>query len=1220
MTTGISPYVVPVALDNADTGLPALETVLTASEQMVDIGNGVTARAEVFNGAIPAPTFFLTVGDTVVVRLVNDLPHPTGIHWHGIELENYADGTEVTQDGALGAPLQILGNGTPAGGTFLYKFKVTRPGLFWYHPHHHNSLNRLFRGMYGMIVVTDPLEAGLVGSVLPSAAETMQLVLSDTTVCRTPGLGPPPAAGNYTATYSDLTAAEWLSGVTAQTGPSPRDLCEIGPAGSATDDEGNLIVAPGTSYNAGDIPSGLRPPIAPRAVEGQTALTNGMNVGGRLGTPAAPGLLVSVPGTPAPKDVLAGQGLRLQIVNCTVLRYFRLRLTDGAGTQIPLVRIGGEGGLLDNAILEGGTTGTLNTNYFSGEILLPPATRADVVAALPAGLPVGSTLTLWTRDYQRVGNNNPGNWAQLPSVPVMHLNVTGAVAGTPYTIAGGDVNASPPTGTALRAPAGMPPVELLTGTPDTLLPGPAIPARPAGFVNDEIKMGTGGGPNVDTVEGSFPPSPTYAQAPHLGSSRYAETGKLYELKVTNTSSAHHPFHLHGFSFQPVSMTPWAGPPAGTGSFTWPSWYREFRDTIDIPRLHTLTFRVRTDPRALADGVTPGGALGRWLFHCHIFFHHDQGMVSEFVVTSVDGREKPNVFAGGSWAYAATPGMATRQGTYFHPSGRVVTSLTATLENGTAIGTITAAGATSGTWTWTYNAPMGDTPRTEYVYITATDVDGRQDQAVFRLQVGGADAGSDVGDPHIVTVDGTRYDFQAAGEFVLLRDREEMEIQVRQTPVETPPPITDPYSGLTVCVSLNTAVAARVGSHRITFQPPPAVHDPQARYRFFLDGKPRSLGNEGFDLDGHRVSGFDAGDETGLRVDFEHGTVLLVTPRLWTSYGIRYLDVTVSNTQATEGIMGQIPQTSWLPALRSGATFGPRPRDLRERYVQLYRTFADSWRVDDVTSLFLYEPGTSTETFTDVDWPGPPPEPGDELPAPPSCKLKPKFQKPLKPIENNIDLEEAKRICQDVTIDDLNASCVFDVAATGDAEFAKGYVFAQELRRNSTRVHIVADKPVTKTGERLKVTAIVVASSAGRPTPTGSVTFMVDGIAAGPPVKLDADGKASTTISTFGPGDHGSGHGGHGGGHGGHGGHGGGLGGHGGSTPHDDGHSGHLIRAAYTPDMAYHPSSSPSLLHTVLKREGGGVGTTVVCLPTIWIWIFLLLLLLLIIMLGVHILG
>ncbi len=43
----------------------------------------------------------------------------------------------------------------------------------------------------------------------------------------------------------------------------------------------------------------------------------------------------------------------------------------------------------------------------------------------------------------------------------------------------------------------------------------------------------------------------------------------------------------------------------------------------------------------------------------------------------------------------------------------------------------------------------------------------------------------MGDPHIHTVDGKSYDFQAVGEFTLLRDSEDgLEIQVRQTPVAT----------------------------------------------------------------------------------------------------------------------------------------------------------------------------------------------------------------------------------------------------------------------------------------------------------------------------------------------------------------------------------------------------------------------------------------------------
>ena len=179
---------------------------------------------ETFNGAIPGPTLRLNVGDTVIVRLINLLDHPTGIHWHGIELANSADGTEVTQDGVLPAFPAPPAAPAPAGGTYLYKFKVPRPGLYWYHPHHHLATNRVFRGLYGMIVVTDPNEAALIASgAIPGPADTRQLVLSDITVCKAPGT-------NDTATYVDPTtvasadAAEWLSGARRRPAPPRRPL------------------------------------------------------------------------------------------------------------------------------------------------------------------------------------------------------------------------------------------------------------------------------------------------------------------------------------------------------------------------------------------------------------------------------------------------------------------------------------------------------------------------------------------------------------------------------------------------------------------------------------------------------------------------------------------------------------------------------------------------------------------------------------------------------------------------------------------------------------------------------------------------------------------------------------------------------------------------------------------------------------------------------------
>jgi FtsP/CotA-like multicopper oxidase with cupredoxin domain len=1097
MTTGVGPYVVPDPVDT-DPGGTTLETVITTSLQTVDVG-GVLANAEVYNGTIPGPTLRLNVGDTVIVRLVNDLPHASGIHWHGIELQNSADGTPVTQNGVPVGPFTPASPASPTGGTYLYKFKVPRPGLYWYHPHHHHSTNRVFRGTYGMIVVADPNEAALIATgVLPDAADTLQLVLSDITVCKAPG-------ANDTVTYA--ATLPWVGGgaLPVQPGPTPADLCELSPL----QEDGSPSPAP---FVAGDVPNIQRAGPG-RTNEGQTVLTNGVNVGGRAGSPSAPGALA--PGAHT-YPVLAGQGIRLQIVNCATVRYFRLILTTDDGAQVPLVRVGGEGGLLDNAVVEGGVIGGFDTKFTSGEILLPPASRADVVAAIP---PTASgVLTLWTQDYQQTGLG----FSNIPTVPVMHMNVTG-VGPTTFTIA---------DGTPLRAAFPGQDVETLGPPTGTLLnPATFVPAKP-GLSNQDIQITIAGGAGIDGVLGSFSGFAKFTDAPHIASSRYAEQDDILELTVTNTSNAHHPFHLHGFSVQPVSLTR-----PGFSTYTWP--YREFRDNIDIPANYTLTFRVRLDDRELDNGMTMGGALGRWLLHCHIFFHAHQGMISELVTTAADGSEKPTVKVRGSWAYAPLGGTATRTGTYSHPDGDPVT-LTASL------GAVTDLGG--GEWEWQYTAGMA--PFIQYVYITATDSSGRQDQTVFRLKIGAPDDGSDNGDPHIHTVDGKRYDFQAVGEFVLLRDRESgMEIQVRQTPVQTANPITDSYSGLTACVSVNTAVAARVGSHRIAYQP----WQENNVLQFFLDGKPARLSREGIDLDGHFVSAFDANGATGLRVDYTDHAVLIITPYFWNSHGIWLLNVSVSHTQGDEGIMGRIPEGSWLPALSSGATVGPMPRSLHERYVTLYQTFANAWRVTDETSLFVYAPGTSTVTFTDEDWPA----------ESPPCELKPQFEIPGAPIPVGMGIEAAMQICQAVTDDGLNRDCVFDVATTGDEIFAKSYILAQELKLHGSAVQIVGNEPCPRPDSPPGIVATVLPLKAGGPTPTGRITFRVDGVAVGPPVTLDEQGRACLSTAGIEPGEH-------------------------------------KFQATYSGSKGkhtYHPSSSPILRHMVEKGPAPGAGKG--CLSRPW---------------------
>lgn len=1021
-------------------------------------GAALMANAEVYNGTIPGPILEGDVDDTFIVRLINNLPYPTGIHWHGIELPNNADGTPVTQRGTPGAPLQTLGNGVPAGGTYLYKFKVTRPGIFWYHPHHFHSTNRVFRGLYGMIIVNEPaIEGPLVGGVLPLAAQTHKVVLSDMTVCGAP------AGGNPGTSYSTVPGdAEWLSLLTNQSGPTPLTLCET----EAMAEDGSLL---GANYAMGDIPNIQRSGPG-QTVEGNVVLANGRDPGARNGTPGMPGALS---GTNVVHPVVPGQGLRLQLVNCAHLRYFRLRLTDAAGAMIQLKRIGGEGGLLNQPVLEGDPVSPGLMKYDEGEILLPPATRADLVAEIPTT--ATGTLTLWTRDYRRTGPGpgNPNNWAQLPTVPVMHFQVGGAAL-PQYNLA---------LGTNLR---GANPVPVLNGAAVGVL-NPATftsPMPKPGMNNSTIGMNGG---NIDGTPGDFSgAAATYVQVPHLMSDRYVPANAEVELQVQNNSAAHHPFHLHGFSFQPKSLD------VGGQPVSLPT---EFRDTQDIPPGGLLTFRIDTSDRALNDEVTMGGAFGRWLFHCHIFFHAHSGMISEMVVPNADGTERPHVNVGGSWTYTPVGGTATRSGTFEHRDSKVV-SLTASEGN-----LVFTPGAPSGTWNWEFDA-TGAAPDERYVYITADD-GTLKDQAVFRLKIGAPDDGSDIGDPHLRSVDGSRFDFQAVGEFVLLKDDDGTEVQTRQTPVAAATPIAHPHSELKVCVSLNTAFAARVGPHRVSYQP---MRTPEELV-FFLDGKPTRLPKEGLDLGAHHLSVFDANGRAGIRLSYANGTIVTVTPKFWTKHKFHYLDVEVARTQADQGLIAPFAPDSWLPRLSTGRNLGPRPKSLSERFDQLYRQFADSWRVTDASSLFVYEPSRSTGFYTDRNWPA----------EKPPCKIKPELEIPNAPILPGMTEDEARKVCKGVQDPTLFEACVLDVAATGDPDFAKHYAQQERQRDRATAVHIAWARPQMHYLGYAPVKAHVAALACGKKVPRGDVEFLVDNKPAGKPVPLNEHGQAFAEFNGLRPG-------------------------------------------------------------------------------------------------------
>jgi lysyl endopeptidase len=372
-----------------------------------------------------------------------------------------------------------------------------------------------------------------------------------------------------------------------------------------------------------------------------------------------------------------------------------------------------------------------------------------------------------------------------------------------------------------------------------------------------------------------------------------------------------------------------------------------------------------------------------------------------------------------------------------------------------------------------------------------------------------------GDPHITTLDGTHYDFQGAGEFVAFRAGDGVEVQVRQAPIPTAFTAADGYTGLATCVSLNTAVAAKVGARRVTYEPNlSGVPDPSGM-QLRVDGKLTTLDAAGIDLgNGGRVA--RTGAPGGLQVAFPEGYTLAVTPDFWTSQGTWYLNVSIARTSAatavsggspssdaTGGLAGAIPAGSWLPSLPDGSALGPKPAALHDRYVALYQKFGEAWRVAADKSLFDYAPGTSTDSFTNKSWPS----------ENPPCTLP--NTTPVRPAS----LAVARRVCASIEDRRARANCVFDVRVTGNRGFARTYLKHQRVRAGLTTIDLRSHREARGHGEYVTLAATVVPRTRGKRVPTGSVRFVVDGERSDDPVKLDARGRAAWKTAALKPGKH-----------------------------------------------------------------------------------------------------
>lgn len=126
-------------------GQKIVTRTLTPKPVTLDLG-GPKVATWAYGDTAPGTLIRATAGDLLRIRVDNQLPADTTVHWHGIRLANAADGVPgLTQD-----PIR-------SGSNFTYEFTAPDPGTYFFHPHVGVQLDR---GLYAPLIIDDPREPG----------------------------------------------------------------------------------------------------------------------------------------------------------------------------------------------------------------------------------------------------------------------------------------------------------------------------------------------------------------------------------------------------------------------------------------------------------------------------------------------------------------------------------------------------------------------------------------------------------------------------------------------------------------------------------------------------------------------------------------------------------------------------------------------------------------------------------------------------------------------------------------------------------------------------------------------------------------------------------------------------------------------------------------------------------------------------------------------------
>lgn len=591
---GLGPMIKPAWAQRAATitgAAPVLEGTefdLTIAETPVNF-TGSPRMATTINGSIPGPTLRWREGDTVTLRVKNALAVDTSIHWHGILLPFQMDGVPG-----------ISFKGIPPGETFVYQFKVSQTGTYWYHSH---SALQEQTGMYGAIVI------------VPAAGETIR------------------ADRDHVMLLSDWTDEDPM-----------RVLSHL----KVRSDYYNYNQPTAVDFFRDVSRSGLKAALEKRRMWNQMR----MNPTDLADISAATYTYLANGATPAGNWTglfKPGEKVRLRLINGSAMTFFDVRIpglkltvvqADGQDVEpvtVDEIRIG-VAETYDVIVTPGDDTYTIfaqsmdRTGYARGTLAtreglsaaVPaldkpvPLTMVDMMGEMTGGAAAGGAMAGMdhSADAGRAGKNRGDMNQSGGGMNHGGMALDHSKHAVPAGRGMGD-DLSKPSKQARHAKTEYgASTDMRVDMARTNLDDPGIGLRNNGRrVLTYADLHTLGGPldrrgpgrEVELhLTGNMERFAWSLDGLEFGKSTpvYFKYGERVRVILHNDTMMNHPMHLHGM---------WSELEADGGGF------QVRKHTINVQPAQRISFLVNAD------------ALGRWAWHCHLLFHMEAGMFREVVV-------------------------------------------------------------------------------------------------------------------------------------------------------------------------------------------------------------------------------------------------------------------------------------------------------------------------------------------------------------------------------------------------------------------------------------------------------------------------------------------------------------------------------------------------------------------------------------------------------------